>query len=250
MIQSIAGGSRLLNQAVRQILQTREGLLAKALPLYVFWCTADAAITVYFHGKLTSAPPPPNGPLGFWPAVLLEGAVALGFFVALGATVQRLFLGVDRGFQGACQLAAYLRSVLLLALMLLLPFFALLASVIMVLKLAHGHNSLILRADFIALTIVSAWLLLRLGLLLPAAAVGTTQVGLRESWARTAPVGKELFWIAVAIAIVDLTCGALTRSVEVHSSAAAALFDYAVWPIPFLVGLALSTDLYRTNMPS
>jgi hypothetical protein len=93
-------------------------------------------------------------------------------------------------------------------------------------------------------TVCISWLLLRFGLILPAAAVGHDGYELGASWKDTAIYAWPLVWIALIEAGLWSASEWLVAKAGHLGEGAAFFFDVLTWPLPFLLGLSVLTYLY------
>ncbi len=94
----------------------------------------------------------------------------------------------------------------------------------------------------VGLAIGASWVALRIGLILPAAAIGA-RLGLGESWRATAPVSGQLLLPVIVLALVF---GLINQAVALAfgPTLLAAAIGVAVYWVQLLLNLALMTTLY------
>jgi hypothetical protein len=89
------------------------------------------------------------------------------------------------------------------------------------------------------------WVLLRFGLILPAAAIGHDGYELSASWKDTSKYAWPLVWIALIEAGLWSASAWLVAKAGHLGEGAAFFVDVLTWPLPFLLGLSVLTYLYR-----
>ena len=89
------------------------------------------------------------------------------------------------------------------------------------------------------------WVMLRFGLILPAAAVEDWGYGLGASWKDTARFAWPLLWIAVFEAGMWLAITWASDAIGLFDEAVEFVVFTAIWPLPFLLGLSVLTYLYQ-----
>jgi len=89
------------------------------------------------------------------------------------------------------------------------------------------------------------WVMLRFGLILPAAAVEDRGYGLGASWKDTARFAWPLLWIAVFEAGMWLAITWASDAIGLFDEAVEFVVFTPIWPLPFLLGLSVLTYLYQ-----
>lgn len=88
-----------------------------------------------------------------------------------------------------------------------------------------------------------SWVLLRISLILPAAATGH-DMGYQDSWDATRPVARDIFWTAVLLAIVNTVLQQLAIGLAGALPAYTLIFDTALAAIQGLVYVSVLSTLY------
>lgn len=131
---------------------------------------------------------------------------------------------------------------MLLAMLILLPFIAL----IWLTDQIHmpGFRSIAAQLVSFGSSIMAVWFAYRIGLTLPAVAIGNKRVGFVDTWDATSGLGWSLGWLAVVTAVVNVLVITLCRLAASVSDVMGLLAEYALSPISALFGLGLLTILY------
>ena len=95
----------------------------------------------------------------------------------------------------------------------------------------------------VVISILMAWLWLRFGLILPAAAVGDADMTMVKSWFET----ENAVWPIFALAVVQGVMWSAINAIDAWTRWTGA--EFFLWPLPVLLGLAALSVLYRDRAP-
>lgn len=98
-------------------------------------------------------------------------------------------------------------------------------------------------ALFIAFAAGLSWVLLRISLILPAAATGH-EMGYQDSWQATQPVARDIFWTAVLLAIINAVLEQLAIGLAGALPGYTLIFEVALTAIQGLVYVSVLSTLY------
>lgn len=244
-------GYRLLRHVVQQVF----GNLGPALritaalvliPAIIVFTTNPAVIVAAMQPADPFSPPQP----GAFPPVNVLGLFA-GLVTALvgwlwAAVAWHRFVLLEEYPTGALpmwrgsQIVNYFGNSLLI---LLIVF-----GVALGLGIAIGIVSAVLQSAAVALALAvglaigASWVSLRVGLILPATAIGA-RLGIGESWRATAPVSGQLL---LPVVVLALAFGLINQviALALGPTLAAAAVGVAIYWLQLLLNLALMTTLY------
>lgn len=95
--------------------------------------------------------------------------------------------------------------------------------------------------------LILPWGLLRVGLVLPAVALGDVGYGLLASWKVTAPLAVAFMGIAIVDVALWWIFNSLVQVTDPWSEPFGLLVFLARWPLPVLFGLSVLTLPYRAS---
>ena len=230
---------RLLIESLRLIRTNIEGVLTRLLPAWAFW----VLLVVLLERALSDVRPMDGGPVMTFGEVALWGLVTALGGAALAVMWHRMAMQADAG---VTPLRGYLRYLAALGLLVLL------SMIYLVLANASLATLVMMGAEFSRLGFLVAYVLipalttalltwgwLRLGLILPAAAVSEGRFTLRASWAATRRWTWQIVVFSVAVAVAQMILGRIGGALtELAGSAALSL-----------LGLSALTWMFREAAP-
>lgn len=241
----------LLWATFQMLADHRHAIITRLLPAYLLWSAAYAALTLVVHGRLTSEPlhavfatiSGPASPM-VWTGIVAEIVLWLIFAPLLAVLWHRSVLTATAWRPTARQVVTYLGwlavfvllSTLISTAMTLVPAMTIASPETTLLTVLIWGNELIL-----------SWGLFRLGLVLPAVALGAVGYGLLASWKVTAPLAVALMGIVIVDVALWWIVNSFVQAADLWSEPFGLLVFLALWPLPVLLGLSVLTLLYRTS---
>lgn len=245
------GGVTGLTRAALMLLWgNRAAIRTRLLPGYLVWMLCAVATLWLGHGHPTAQPLTAafgNGAqpveAQIWFALVLNALCWAVFGPALAVTWRRIVLAPGAGGAIARPVLSYLAWALLLGLMAAVIF----AVTLIWPALAHvlPARPLLLHGLGFVSEVLTGWMWFRLGLVLPAAAIGARGVWLHQSWRGTAGRGRAILFAAVVQALALSGMAVVGTGAALLSEAAALAVSFVLWPVPVLFGLAVLTILFR-----
>jgi hypothetical protein len=246
-IQTIRGTLALAQVNLR-------GVITHIIPLYLASCVLNAVFQYRLYGNLSVMPVPYDPALlggnSNYAAALIFGLLMIncGFYLLIATGWHRLVLRPEHIKPTVGQVFFYLWRVIQQTLLYLpiVVFFVLIAisnpDPIATENMAQGLGFTLID---LAYSLIIGWVLLRTGLILPAAAVSDDRVGFSASWRATQPWAAALWWIAALEVILWRGKLWLTDLASLWSETFGFVIDLLLYPLPFLLGLAILTYLYQ-----
>lgn len=236
MFQVFGGGYGLAVEALRLIWQERRGVLRLLVPIFAL------SLLLRLTGRMFLGPVQDIEFTFAW-ALFALGEVAL--YLLMAVLWHRLVLLPGAVWPPLAHLARYL-GWFIAVLLALLP--------VMLLASVAGYWSFSLGIDgaLAALYLMQGayglalgFLALRLGLVLPAAAVGGQETGLRWSWRKTAPLAAPLFGYALGELCLYTLLVAAEGALALQNWRVGLFFGAGVAAFFALLRLAVLSLLYR-----
>lgn len=240
----------LLQTAVKLLTRSPRTTLSVVAPALVLMCIISFTTALVAPGLLQRDSKTPD--IQTLAGSILPLGLVIGFILsyALMAILWHRHTLQDNKSDKALGLrvvAGYLWRVLALALI------QLLASLTMVMPLMiltqTGDSSArppsvasMMLTSLISQTVI-LWLLLRLSLILPAAALGTP-MPMAESWKHTSQIARALWGVAATLAVISTACTAMTAMLDVSAATRAMVFELPISVIEGLLIFSVLTALY------
>lgn len=257
----IATAIAIMGCAMEQLRQNARAIARHIGPAYLLWVVVTIALQWAAHGQISAAPlfitfddGETSQNASGW-LIALSAFIHTAAYIYIAVAWHRVALRPDAVRPDAGHLGQYLWRLVQQTLILVIPI------IIFALVSVSASVSAITGAIYnevlwpLALNIESVlnflfavcigWVLLRFGLILPAAAVGHDGYELGASWKDTAKFAWPLVWIAVVEAGLWSASAWLVAKAGHLGDGAAFFVDVFTWPIPFLLGLSVLTYLYR-----
>ncbi len=253
----------ILGGAIEQLRQNAQAIARHIGPAYLLWVMLAIALQWAAHGKISAAPLYMTVDEGEISQIASGWLIAFSVVIHTAAYVyiavawHRVALRPDAVRPNAGHLGQYLWRLVQQMFILVVPI------IVFVVANVFASASAITGAIYsealwpLALSIESVlnfiysvcigWVLLRFGLILPAAAVGHDGYGLGASWKDTARYAWPLVWIALVEAGLWSAFDWLAAKAGHLGEGAAFFVDVFTWPLPFLLGLSILTYLYQVQ---
>lgn len=143
--------------------------------------------------------------------------------------------------------AGYLWRVLALAMIQLLASLTMVMPLMILSQTGDGSASPPSVASIVLTTLISQivilWLLLRLSLILPAAALGAP-MPMAQSWKHTSQIARPLWGVATTLAVLNTACTTMTTMLDLPAPARAMVFELPISVIEGLLIFSVLTTLY------
>jgi hypothetical protein len=257
----IATAKAIMGGAMEQLRQNAQAIARHIGPAYLIWVLVTIALQWAAHGHITAAPlfitfddGETSQNASGW-LIALSAFIHTAAYIYIAVAWHRVALRPDAVRPDAGHLGQYLWRLVQQMFILVVPIiifvvinvFASVSAITGAIynqalwPLALSIESVL---DFIFFVCIS-WLLLRFGLILPAAAVGHDGYELGASWKDTARYAWPLVWIALIEAGLWSASEWLVAKAGQLGEGAAFFVDVLTWPLPFLLGLSVLTYLYR-----
>jgi hypothetical protein len=233
-------GYRMLQHVVRQVF----GNLGQAARLTLLLTAGPMLVILYFSAQTVPGPggmPQPENP-GLILVFLLVNVVTTSW-AAVGwhryVLREEYGTGLVPQWRGQ-NIRSYIGRLIILSLALIAAAIAFFLVLVAIMTVAQSPTMAWILG--LGAMIGFSWLIVRLGLILPAAAVGE-RLTLRESWAETRPVSTDILVPVVVLAIAfSIVSGAIT---SVFGTALAGFVVSAlVYWVQILLNLSLMTTVY------
>ena len=233
-------GYRMLQHVVRQVF----GNLGQAARLTLLLTAGPMLVLIYLSAQTVPGPggvPQPDNP-GLMLVFLLVNLVTTAW-AAVGwhryVLREEYGTGIVPQWRGQ-NIRSYIGRLIVLSLVLIAVAIVFLLFLVAIMAVSQSPTM----AWFLSLgaMIGFSWLIVRLGLTLPAAALGE-RLSLRESWAETRPVSTDILVPVVVLALaISIVSGAVTA---VFGTALVGLVLSAlVYWVQILLNLSLMTTVY------
>ncbi|MEP3440633.1 MAG: hypothetical protein ABJN72_04055 [Sulfitobacter sp.] len=248
----------------RNLLQTAVGLLTKS-PLTTVTVVAPALVLMCGVSLITATIAPgllQIGPGSTNITTFSEGVTPLALVLGFALSYALMAILWHRHtLCGRCTtkplglriIAGYLWRVVALALIQLAASLTMVIPLMILHEAGNSHATPPSTASMLLTTFVSQtvilWLLLRLSLILPAAALGAS-MPMTTSWKHTKQIARALWGVAAALALLNTCFTALATMLALGPSAQAMVFELPVYVIDGLLIFSVLTTLYSRLVPS
>ncbi len=238
----------MMGGAISLVQKNLAAIVRHMLPVYAVWTVGIAALKYVENGQFRVAPLGVEQAEGVQTTMMAFASFAIGAVFSLvaypylAAAWHRIVLRPDAVRPSKGQVADYLgrllqQSIIVTPLFIALGFFFVWHS-----APPAGGMMDIANYGFGALL---GWIFLRIGLVLPAASVGRTDFGISQSWRATKGAGLALVLVAAFEMALWTVCDKIIQGADAVSGLLGVGTEAVLWPLPFLVGLAILTKLYE-----
>lgn len=238
----------ILLGAFAMLRQNAKGVVQHIGLAYLLWIVGTIAIQSAAFGRLTNEPlrvivnngvTDQNASIAL---ILFAYLFHSAAYIYVAVAWHRVALRPDAVRPNGPQLRLYLWRLVQQGIVLTVMFIPLVLLVIAKPTLAVENVALNL-----VLGAGMGWVMLRFGLILPAAAVAKQGFGLSDSWRATAPFSLAL----LPIAFFEMTLWSandwVAKKAAEFSQEVGFFASVLTWPVPFLVGLSILSYLYAEH---
>lgn len=240
----------LLQNAVSLLTRSPRTTLTVVAPALILMCGVSLMTALLVPDILRIGPDNPDITglaNGILPLCLVAGFVLS--YALMAILWHRHTLHDSRGTQPMTLslIAGYLWRVIALALIQLIASLTMVMPLMILSQTGGGSASPPTMPSVILTTLISQtvmlWFLLRLSLILPAAAIGTP-MPIAQSWQHTARIARPLWGVAAALALVNTAFAAITTLFNLTSPTHVVALELPVYVIEGLLIFSVLTTLY------